>query len=88
RRHLFPNIGYLTKNKNLMISCSSNMGDGTNEVNNNGGASKCGSGACHGGGIAPPPPRRVQVTAKILFGSVSAISTMKHTEKLQRKRSQ
>lgn len=33
------------------------------------------------------PPRRVQVTAKILFGSVNAISDMKQSEKLQRKRS-
>lgn len=32
--------------------------------------------------------RRVQVTAKILFGSVSAISTMKNAEKATRKKSQ
>ena len=32
--------------------------------------------------------RRVQVTAKILFGSVSAISNMKNAEKASRKRSQ
>jgi hypothetical protein len=32
--------------------------------------------------------RRVQVTAKILFGSVSAISSMKNAEKATRKRSQ
>jgi hypothetical protein len=32
--------------------------------------------------------RRVQVTAKILFGSVSAISNMKNAEKATRKRSQ
>lgn len=31
------------------------------------------------------PPRRVQVTAKILFGSVSAITDMKQNEKLKKK---
>lgn len=34
------------------------------------------------------PPRKMQVTAKILFGSVNAISNMKQSEKLQKKRSQ
>ncbi|KAG8283001.1 hypothetical protein J6590_025484 [Homalodisca vitripennis] len=65
------------------------------DLNNNGGGAKCGSGACYGGGVSSgagsgstTPPRRVQVTAKILFGSVSAISTMKHNEKMQRKKSQ
>lgn len=66
------------------------------DLNNNGGGAKCSSGACYGGGVSAggvtgggaTPPRRVQVTAKILFGSVSAISTMKHNEKMQRKKSQ
>lgn len=41
-----------------------------------------GSDGCDG------PPRKMQVTAKILFGSVNAISNMKQSEKLQKKRSQ
>lgn len=40
-----------------------------------GGGAYCGSGAAH---------RRVQVTAKILFGSVSAVSSMKASEKAAR----
>ncbi|XKL60925.1 hypothetical protein PGB90_007982 [Kerria lacca] len=40
-----------------------------------------------GGNGCGSPPRRVQVTAKILFGSVNAISDMKENEKLQKKRS-
>ncbi|CAH0771268.1 unnamed protein product [Bemisia tabaci] len=45
--------------------------------------------ACGGAGSGMGSSgKRVQVTAKILFGSVSAISNMKHSEKLHRKRSQ
>ncbi|KAI5723943.1 hypothetical protein M8J76_013109 [Diaphorina citri] len=72
------------------------------DLNNNGGSTKCSNTACYGSSSSSintastnhsssgmtTPPRRVQVTAKILFGSVSAITTMKHNEKLQRKRSQ
>jgi len=70
------------------------------DVNNNG-PTKCLNGACGGygpssagsggGGAGDSPaaqPRRVQVTAKILFGSVNAISTMKQNDKLHRKKSQ
>lgn len=69
------------------------------DVNNNG-PTKCMNGACGGygpssagggGGAGDSPavqPRRVQVTAKILFGSVNAISTMKQNDKLHRKKSQ
>jgi hypothetical protein len=70
------------------------------DVNNNG-PTKCLNGACGGygpssagsggGGAGDGPaaqPRRVQVTAKILFGSVNAISTMKQNDKLHRKKSQ
>jgi len=70
------------------------------DVNNNG-PTKCLNGACggygpssasNGGGGAGDGPaaqsRRVQVTAKILFGSVNAISTMKQNDKLHRKKSQ
>lgn len=76
---------------------------GGGDVNNNG-PTKCLNGACGGGGgggYGPSsagsggagdrpstPPRRVQVTAKILFGSVNAISTMKQNDKLHRKKSQ
>lgn len=69
------------------------------DVNNNG-PTKCLNGACGGYGPSSAgagagagdrpatPPRRVQVTAKILFGSVNAISTMKQNDKLHRKKSQ
>lgn len=69
------------------------------DVNNNG-PTKCLNGACGGYGPSTAgggggagdrpatPPRRVQVTAKILFGSVNAISTMKQNDKLNRKKSQ
>jgi len=71
------------------------------DVNNNG-PTKCLNGACGGyngpssagggGGAAGDCPaaqtRRVQVTAKILFGSANAISTMKQNDKLHRKKSQ
>ncbi|VVC24891.1 Hypothetical protein CINCED_3A013728 [Cinara cedri] len=65
------------------------------DVNNNG-PTKCLNGACGGYGASSAgtgdrpatPPRRVQVTAKILFGSVNAISTMKQNDKLHRKKSQ
>jgi len=74
------------------------------DVNNNGPTKclngACGGGG-GGGGYGPSsaggggagdrpatPPRRVQVTAKILFGSVNAISTMKQNDKLHRKKSQ
>lgn len=32
----------------------------------------------------PPPQRKVQVTAKVLFGSVAAIANMKREEKAAR----
>ncbi|KAK7575956.1 hypothetical protein V9T40_012242 [Parthenolecanium corni] len=38
------------------------------------------------GGNECSAPRRVQVTAKVLFGSINAISDMKQNEKLQKKR--
>ncbi|CAB0014347.1 unnamed protein product [Nesidiocoris tenuis] len=46
--------------------------------------------SCHEGaaraGVQPQQPRKVQVTAKVLFGSVSAIASMKQAEKAQSKR--
>lgn len=40
------------------------------------------------GATPPMPPRKVQVTAKILFGSVNAITTMKNQEKSAKRKPQ
>ncbi|XP_034242906.1 uncharacterized protein LOC117646208 [Thrips palmi] len=65
---------------NHNANCHQHHHNGNNNSTCFGGGGHGGSGYC-GGGSGAGPQRRVQVTAKILFGTVSAISSMKASEK-------
>lgn len=74
-------------NSDMSQSCKSCFPDSNNNTNCYGGQGAPGKGG-YTGATPPMPPRKVQVTAKILFGSVSAITTMKNQEKAAKRKSQ